>query len=84
MGDYKVERLWRDAKLLEIGGGTNEAHHKVMLPPPLPGSFPGPLYLAPSSLTKLPPSPVQRIPHITHAAVQNMVRDIKKGGGRIA
>jgi isovaleryl-CoA dehydrogenase len=20
--------LWRDAKLLEIGGGTNEAHHK--------------------------------------------------------
>ncbi|CAG9576695.1 putative isovaleryl-coA dehydrogenase [Leishmania major strain Friedlin] len=23
-----VERLWRDAKLLEIGGGTIEAHHK--------------------------------------------------------
>eukprot|EP01006_Ploeotia_vitrea_P032374 TRINITY_DN64596_c0_g1_i3.p1 TRINITY_DN64596_c0_g1~~TRINITY_DN64596_c0_g1_i3.p1 ORF type:complete len:224 (+),score=117.82 TRINITY_DN64596_c0_g1_i3:79-672(+) len=23
-----VERLWRDAKLLEIGGGTLEAHHK--------------------------------------------------------
>jgi isovaleryl-CoA dehydrogenase len=28
MGDYVVERLWRDAKLLEIGGGTLEAHHK--------------------------------------------------------
>jgi len=28
VGDYQVERLWRDAKLLEIGGGTNEAHHK--------------------------------------------------------
>ena len=27
-GMYNVERLWRDAKLLEIGGGTNEAHHK--------------------------------------------------------
>jgi isovaleryl-CoA dehydrogenase len=26
-----VERLWRDAKLLEIGGGTNEAHHKNMV-----------------------------------------------------
>jgi isovaleryl-CoA dehydrogenase len=25
-----VERLWRDAKLLEIGGGTIEAHHKNM------------------------------------------------------
>jgi isovaleryl-CoA dehydrogenase len=23
-----VERLWRDAKLIEIGGGTLEAHHK--------------------------------------------------------
>lgn len=23
-----VERLWRDAKLLEIGGGTLEAHQK--------------------------------------------------------
>ncbi|KPI87702.1 putative isovaleryl-coA dehydrogenase [Leptomonas seymouri] len=23
-----IERLWRDAKLLEIGGGTIEAHHK--------------------------------------------------------
>ena len=31
MGDYQVERLWRDSKLLEIGGGTNEAHHKNML-----------------------------------------------------
>jgi isovaleryl-CoA dehydrogenase len=28
MGEYVVERLWRDAKLLEIGGGTIEAHHK--------------------------------------------------------
>ena len=28
MGEYVVERLWRDAKLLEIGGGTREAHHK--------------------------------------------------------
>jgi isovaleryl-CoA dehydrogenase len=30
VGDYQVERLWRDAKLLEIGGGTNESHHKNM------------------------------------------------------
>ena len=29
-GDYQVEQLWRDAKLLEIGGGTLEAHHKNM------------------------------------------------------
>ena len=28
VGDYVVERLWRDAKLLEIGGGTIEAHQK--------------------------------------------------------
>jgi isovaleryl-CoA dehydrogenase len=28
MGENAVERLWRDAKLLEIGGGTLEAHHK--------------------------------------------------------
>jgi len=28
MGEYAVERLWRDAKLLEIGGGTIEAHQK--------------------------------------------------------
>jgi isovaleryl-CoA dehydrogenase len=28
MGEYVVERLWRDAKLLEIGGGTLEAHHR--------------------------------------------------------
>ena len=26
--EYPVERLWRDAKLIEIGGGTNEAHQK--------------------------------------------------------
>lgn len=31
VGEYKVERLWRDAKLLEIGGGTNESHHKNMV-----------------------------------------------------
>jgi len=30
MGEYVVQRLWRDAKLLEIGGGTLEAHHKNM------------------------------------------------------
>ena len=30
VGEYRVERLWRDAKLLEIGGGTNEAHQKNM------------------------------------------------------
>ena len=30
LGEYTVERLWRDAKLLEIGGGTNESHHKNM------------------------------------------------------
>lgn len=28
VGEYDVERLWRDAKLLEIGGGTIEAHQK--------------------------------------------------------
>lgn len=28
VAEYVVERLWRDAKLIEIGGGTNEAHHK--------------------------------------------------------
>ena len=26
----QVEKLWRDAKLLEIGGGTLEAHQKNM------------------------------------------------------
>jgi len=31
IADYNVERLWRDSKLLEIGGGTNEAHHKNMV-----------------------------------------------------
>ncbi len=30
VSEYVVERLWRDAKLLEIGGGTNEAHQKNM------------------------------------------------------
>jgi isovaleryl-CoA dehydrogenase len=28
VNEYVVERLWRDAKLLEIGGGTIEAHQK--------------------------------------------------------
>jgi isovaleryl-CoA dehydrogenase len=28
VAEYVVERLWRDAKLLEIGGGTIEAHQK--------------------------------------------------------
>lgn len=31
VGEFVVERLWRDAKLLEIGGGTNESHHKNMV-----------------------------------------------------
>jgi len=30
VGEYRVERLWRDAKLIEIGGGTVEAHQKNM------------------------------------------------------
>ncbi len=30
-GEYNVERLWRDAKLIEIGGGTIESHHKNMV-----------------------------------------------------
>ncbi len=30
VGEYQVERLWRDAKLIEIGGGTVEAHQKNM------------------------------------------------------
>ncbi len=28
VADYHVERLWRDSKLLEIGGGTLESHQK--------------------------------------------------------
>ena len=28
VGEYIVERLWRDSKLLEIGGGTLEGHQK--------------------------------------------------------
>jgi len=31
MGENAVERLWRDAKLIEIGGGTLEAHHKNLV-----------------------------------------------------
>ncbi len=31
MGEYVVERLWRDAKLIEIGGGTLEAHHRNLV-----------------------------------------------------
>ncbi len=30
VGEYIVERLWRDSKLMEIGGGTIEAHQKNM------------------------------------------------------
>eukprot|EP01006_Ploeotia_vitrea_P055375 TRINITY_DN67991_c4_g1_i1.p1 TRINITY_DN67991_c4_g1~~TRINITY_DN67991_c4_g1_i1.p1 ORF type:complete len:401 (-),score=36.11 TRINITY_DN67991_c4_g1_i1:479-1681(-) len=30
VADYVVERLWRDSKLLEIGGGTLESHQKNM------------------------------------------------------
>jgi isovaleryl-CoA dehydrogenase len=30
VGEYIVERMWRDAKLIEIGGGTIEAHQKNM------------------------------------------------------
>jgi isovaleryl-CoA dehydrogenase len=30
VSEYTVERLWRDSKLLEIGGGTLEAHQKNM------------------------------------------------------
>ena len=30
MAEYQVERLWRDSKLLEIGGGTLESHQKNM------------------------------------------------------
>ncbi len=29
--DMPVERLWRDSKLVEIGGGTLEAHHKNLM-----------------------------------------------------
>ena len=28
VGEYVVERMWRDSKLLEIGGGTLESHQK--------------------------------------------------------
>jgi isovaleryl-CoA dehydrogenase len=31
IGEYHVERFWRDAKLLEIGGGTNEILQKNMV-----------------------------------------------------
>jgi len=30
VSEYVVERMWRDAKLIEIGGGTVEAHQKNM------------------------------------------------------
>ena len=40
VGEYVVERLWRDAKLLEIGGGTNEAHQKNMTRDLVRGPFP--------------------------------------------
>ena len=38
--EYKVERLFRDAKLLEIGGGTIEAHQKNMTRDLTKGPFP--------------------------------------------
>lgn len=28
MGEYVVSRLWRDSKIIEIAGGTLEAHHR--------------------------------------------------------
>eukprot|EP00924_Labyrinthula_sp_SR-Ha-C_P005832 snap_masked-scaffold_14-processed-gene-6.20-mRNA-1 protein AED:0.05 eAED:0.05 QI:0/-1/0/1/-1/1/1/0/415 len=31
VGEYVVERLWRDAKLIEIGGGTLESHEKNIM-----------------------------------------------------
>ena len=31
VGEYEVERLWRDSKLLQIGGGTDESHHSNMV-----------------------------------------------------
>ena len=31
VSEYVVERMWRDAKLIEIGGGTIEAHQKNMM-----------------------------------------------------
>ncbi|KAJ1446016.1 hypothetical protein M885DRAFT_578294 [Pelagophyceae sp. CCMP2097] len=39
---YQVEQLWQDSKLLEVGGGTLESHHKNMmrdLRDGLPASF---------------------------------------------
>ncbi|KNC46198.1 isovaleryl-CoA dehydrogenase [Thecamonas trahens ATCC 50062] len=30
VGEYEVERLYRDARLISIGGGTNEAHQNNM------------------------------------------------------
>jgi isovaleryl-CoA dehydrogenase len=40
VGEYVVERLWRDAKLLEIGGGTLEAHQKNITRDLAKGRFP--------------------------------------------
>ncbi|MBI1948746.1 MAG: acyl-CoA dehydrogenase family protein [Deltaproteobacteria bacterium] len=40
VGEYVVERLWRDAKLLEIGGGTIEAHQKNIARDLSKGGFP--------------------------------------------
>jgi isovaleryl-CoA dehydrogenase len=28
IGEFHIERFWRDAKLIEIGGGTNEILQK--------------------------------------------------------
>ncbi|KAH8097218.1 isovaleryl-CoA dehydrogenase [Aureococcus anophagefferens] len=30
VAEYQVEQLWRDAELLEIGGGTLESHHNMI------------------------------------------------------
>lgn len=38
--EFPVERLWRDAKLLEIGGGTLEAHQKNLAKDLLRGRMP--------------------------------------------
>ena len=40
VGEYVVERLWRDAKLLEIGGGTLDAHQKNIARDLSKGGFP--------------------------------------------
>ena len=41
VGEYVVERLWRDAKLMEIGAGTNEAHQKNITRDIMKSGLPG-------------------------------------------